>query len=115
MRTWFVLLFRTMTLVDLPGMTKVPVGDQPTNIEARIRDMILNIISPPTVIILAVSPANTDLANSDAIQLAKIVDPEGLRTIGGYMYVRACVCICTCLWDSMWGPGVQACGTYSCA
>ena len=34
------------------------------------------------VIILAVSPANTDLANSDALQLARMVDPEGLRTIG---------------------------------
>ena len=33
-------------------------------------------------LILAVSPANQDLANSDALKLAKEVDPEGLRTIG---------------------------------
>ncbi|KAJ9521046.1 hypothetical protein QJQ45_022772 [Haematococcus lacustris] len=72
----------TMTLVDLPGMTKVPVGDQPSNIEARIRDMVLDHIRSPSVIILAVSPANADLANSDAIQLARMVDPDGLRTIG---------------------------------
>lgn len=26
---------RTMTLVDLPGLAKNPVGDQPTDIEAR--------------------------------------------------------------------------------
>ncbi|GFH10905.1 dynamin-type G domain-containing protein, partial [Haematococcus lacustris] len=71
----------TMTLVDLPGMTKVPVGDQPSNIEARIRDMVLDHIRSPSVIILAVSPANADLANSDAIQLARMVDPDGLRTI----------------------------------
>jgi hypothetical protein len=31
---------RTMTLVDLPGMTKVPVGDQPSNIEARVRELV---------------------------------------------------------------------------
>lgn len=31
---------------------------------------------------MQVSPANADLANSDAIQLAREVDPEGLRTIG---------------------------------
>ncbi len=71
-----------MTLVDLPGMTKVPVGDQPSNIEARIRDMVLAAIKPPTVIILAVSPANGDLANSDALQVARMVDPAGSRTIG---------------------------------
>uniref|UniRef100_A0A673M4E6 Dynamin-type G domain-containing protein n=1 Tax=Sinocyclocheilus rhinocerous TaxID=307959 RepID=A0A673M4E6_9TELE len=28
-----------LTLVDLPGMTKVPVGDQPSDIEFQIRDM----------------------------------------------------------------------------
>eukprot|EP00200_Dunaliella_tertiolecta_P012263 CAMPEP_0202375302 /NCGR_PEP_ID=MMETSP1127-20130417/6003_1 /ASSEMBLY_ACC=CAM_ASM_000462 /TAXON_ID=3047 /ORGANISM="Dunaliella tertiolecta, Strain CCMP1320" /LENGTH=673 /DNA_ID=CAMNT_0048972739 /DNA_START=12 /DNA_END=2029 /DNA_ORIENTATION=- len=72
----------TMTLVDLPGMTKVPVGDQPSNIEARIRELVLDHIGPPSVIILAVSPANADLANSDALQLARMVDPEGERTIG---------------------------------
>lgn len=59
----------TMTLVDLPGMTKVPVGDQPSNIEARIREMVLEYVRPPSVIILAVSPANADLANSDALQV----------------------------------------------
>jgi len=72
----------TMTLVDLPGTTKVPVGDQPSNIEARIREMVLDAIKPPSVIILAVTPANSDLANSDGLQLARMVDPEGLRTIG---------------------------------
>ncbi|KAG2396215.1 Dynamin-related protein [Vigna angularis] len=30
-----------ITLVDLPGITKVPVGDQPSDIEARIRTMII--------------------------------------------------------------------------
>jgi hypothetical protein len=32
-----------MTLIDLPGITKVPVGDQPTNIEQRIRETILQV------------------------------------------------------------------------
>jgi hypothetical protein len=73
-----------MTLVDLPGITKVPVGDQPSNIEHRIREMVLEYIRQPTTIVLAVSPANADLANSDALQLAQMVDPEGMRTIGGW-------------------------------
>jgi dynamin 1-like protein len=27
----------TMTLVDLPGIARVPVGDQPVDIEVRLR------------------------------------------------------------------------------
>eukprot|EP00854_Cymbomonas_tetramitiformis_P000503 gene503-896_t len=72
----------TMTLVDLPGMTKVPVGDQPRDIEKQIRDMAMKYICKDTCLILAVSPANSDLANSDALMLAREVDPRGNRTIG---------------------------------
>ncbi|KAH8100213.1 Dynamin central region-domain-containing protein [Cristinia sonorae] len=72
----------TLTLVDLPGLTKVPVGDQPKDIEKQIRDMLLKYITKPACIILAVTAANTDLANSDGLKLAREVDPEGQRTIG---------------------------------
>ncbi|KAI5070251.1 hypothetical protein GOP47_0014594 [Adiantum capillus-veneris] len=72
----------TITLVDLPGITKVPVGDQPSDIESRVRTMILSYIKHETCIILAVSPANADLANSDALQMARLADPDGSRTIG---------------------------------
>ncbi|KAK9765102.1 vacuolar protein sorting-associated protein 1 [Basidiobolus ranarum] len=72
----------TLTLVDLPGLTKVPVGDQPKDIEKQIRDMIMKYISKPNAIILAVTAGNSDLANSDGLKLAREVDPEGLRTIG---------------------------------
>jgi len=71
-----------LTLIDLPGLTKVPVGDQPLDIEQQIRDMILTYIRKDTCLILAVTSANQDLATSDALKLAKEVDPEGLRTIG---------------------------------
>ncbi|KAJ2876569.1 vacuolar protein sorting-associated protein 1 [Coemansia aciculifera] len=72
----------TLTLVDLPGLTKVPVGDQPKDIERQIREMIMAYITKPNAIILAVTAANTDLANSDGLKLARDVDPEGTRTIG---------------------------------
>ncbi|CZS94201.1 probable VpsA protein [Rhynchosporium agropyri] len=72
----------TLTLVDLPGLTKVPVGDQPRDIERQIKEMVLKQISKPNAIILAVTGANTDLANSDGLMLAREVDPEGQRTIG---------------------------------
>ncbi|CAH1445056.1 unnamed protein product [Lactuca virosa] len=71
-----------ITLVDLPGITKVPVGDQPSDIEARIRTMIMSYIKTPSCLILAVTPANSDLANSDALQIAGNADPDGYRTIG---------------------------------
>uniref|UniRef100_A0A8B9G2S7 Dynamin 2 n=1 Tax=Amazona collaria TaxID=241587 RepID=A0A8B9G2S7_9PSIT len=71
-----------LTLIDLPGITKVPVGDQPQDIEYQIKDMILQFISRESSLILAVTPANMDLANSDALKMAKEVDPQGLRTIG---------------------------------
>ncbi|XP_039552587.1 dynamin-2-like, partial [Passer montanus] len=66
-----------LTLIDLPGITKVPVGDQPQDIEFQIRDMILQFISRESSLILAVTPANMDLANSDALKMAKEVDPQG--------------------------------------
>ncbi|XP_076608277.1 dynamin-2 isoform X4 [Chaetodon auriga] len=71
-----------LTLIDLPGMTKVAVGDQPIDIEHQIRDMLLQFITKESCLILAVTPANTDLANSDALKIAKEVDPQGMRTIG---------------------------------
>ena len=75
----FISVFTVLnlTLVDLPGITKVPVGDQPADIEYQIRDIIMQYICKENCLILAVTPANTDLANSDALKLAKDVDPQG--------------------------------------
>lgn len=66
-------------MIDLPGLTKVPVGDQPVDIEAQIREMIMMFIAKETCLILAVTPANVDIATSDALMLAKMVDPDGTR------------------------------------
>ncbi|KAK3945253.1 hypothetical protein QBC46DRAFT_114435 [Diplogelasinospora grovesii] len=71
-----------LTLVDLPGLTKVPIGDQPTDIEKQTRNLISEYIAKPNSIILAVSPANVDIVNSEALKLARYVDPLGRRTIG---------------------------------
>lgn len=71
-----------LTLIDLPGITKIPVGEQPPDIDIQIRRVVLSFIREPICLILAVTAANTDLANSDALQLAREVDPQGQRTIG---------------------------------
>ena len=52
-------------------------GDQPPDIDRQIREMLLEFISRENCLILAVSPANSDLANSDALKIAKEVDPQG--------------------------------------
>ncbi|KAL1888642.1 Dynamin-related GTPase protein [Sporothrix stenoceras] len=71
-----------LTLVDLPGLTKVPIGDQPADIEKQTRNLISEYIAKPNSIILSVSPANVDIVNSEALKLARHVDPLGRRTIG---------------------------------
>uniref|UniRef100_A0A1L8DWD6 dynamin GTPase n=1 Tax=Nyssomyia neivai TaxID=330878 RepID=A0A1L8DWD6_9DIPT len=70
-----------LTMVDLPGITKVPVGDQPVDIEAQIKDLLLKYIENPNSIILAVTAANTDMATSESLKLAKECDPDGRRTL----------------------------------
>ena len=71
------LLVLNITLIDLPGLTKIPVGDQPADIAVQIRDMIASYIEKDSCLILAVTPANTDLATSDALMVARQADPEG--------------------------------------
>ena len=71
-----------LTLVDLPGMTKIPQGGQPDNIERQIIELCHSYVQKRSSIIMAITPANQDLANSDALKLARRVDPQGDRTIG---------------------------------
>jgi GTPase SAR1 family protein len=67
-----------LTLVDLPGITKVPTGDQPEDVEEQIRSMCYEFISNPNAIILAVTAANQDLVNSDGLKMARRCRPPPL-------------------------------------
>ena len=71
-----------LTLVDLPGVTRVPVGKQPKNIEEITKNMAKRYVSDPLTIILCVIAANSDIATSDGLKLAKEIDTGGIRTIG---------------------------------
>ncbi|KAL8499677.1 hypothetical protein ACS0TY_019594 [Phlomoides rotata] len=71
-----------LTLIDLPGLTKVAVDGQSDSIVMDIENMVRSYIEKPNCIILAVSPANQDLATSDAIKISREVDPKGERTFG---------------------------------
>ena len=71
-----------LTLVDLPGVTRVPIGDQPKNIEQITKDMARRYAEDPLTIILCVIAANSDIATSDGLKLAKEIDVTGSRTLG---------------------------------
>ncbi|XP_024987913.1 dynamin-related protein 1A-like isoform X3 [Cynara cardunculus var. scolymus] len=59
-----------------------PNEGQLDSVVQDIENMVRSYIEKPNCIILAVSPANQDLATSDAIKIAREVDPKGERTFG---------------------------------
>lgn len=73
-----------LTLIDLPGITRIPLqgSDQPRDIEKITREMAERYIKDPRTIILCVVPANNDITNSEALQMAQGIDVEGDRTLG---------------------------------
>jgi replication fork clamp-binding protein CrfC len=71
-----------LTLIDLPGFTKLSTDDQSATICEDIENMVMRHIKEENTIILAISPANGDIANSDGLAYAKKVDPKGDRTFG---------------------------------
>lgn len=70
-----------LSLIDLPGYIQVEAFDQPTELKVKIQELCDKYIQPPNVI-LAISAADVDLANSTALRASRRVDPRGERTIG---------------------------------
>lgn len=73
-----------LTLIDLPGLTRIPLSGsgQPDNIYEITKNMALKYVEDARTIILCVIPANADMTTSDALQLAREIDPKGIRTVG---------------------------------
>lgn len=70
-----------LSLVDLPGYIQIEAADQPTELKNKIRQLCEKYLAEPNII-LAISSADVDLANSSALRASKTVDPNGSRTIG---------------------------------
>ncbi|XP_017313299.1 interferon-induced GTP-binding protein Mx [Ictalurus punctatus] len=70
-----------LTLIDLPGITRVPVKGQPEDIGDQIRRLILKFIEKRETINLVVVPCNVDIATTEALRMAQGVDPNGTRTL----------------------------------
>ncbi|CAB4253643.1 similar to Saccharomyces cerevisiae YOR211C MGM1 Mitochondrial GTPase, present in complex with Ugo1p and Fzo1p [Maudiozyma barnettii] len=70
-----------LSLVDLPGYIQIEAADQPLELKSKIQQLCEKYLKAPNII-LAISAADVDLANSSALRAAKTADPAGLRTIG---------------------------------
>ncbi|TYH89798.1 hypothetical protein ES332_A13G007200v1 [Gossypium tomentosum] len=70
-----------LTMVDLPGITRVPVHGQPDNIYEQIRDIIMQYITPKESIILNVLSATVDFSTCESIRMSQQVDKNGERTL----------------------------------
>ncbi|KAI5342322.1 hypothetical protein L3X38_010197 [Prunus dulcis] len=68
-------------MVDLPGITRVPVHGQPENIYDQIKDMIMEYIKPEQSIILNVLSATVDFTTRESIRMSQRVDKTGERTL----------------------------------
>ncbi|XP_036732798.1 interferon-induced GTP-binding protein Mx2 [Manis pentadactyla] len=71
-----------LTLIDLPGIARVAVGNQPQDIGLQIKALIKKYIQRQQTINLVVVPCNVDIATTEALSMAQEVDPDGDRTIG---------------------------------
>ncbi|XP_057900867.1 interferon-induced GTP-binding protein Mx-like [Melospiza georgiana] len=71
-----------LTLIDLPGIARVAVGDQPKDIGDQIKKLLKRIIGCKETVNLVVVPCNVDIATTEALKMAQEVDPTGERTIG---------------------------------
>lgn len=60
-----------LTLVDLPGITRIPIAGQVSNIEEVTKGMCSKYCGDPMTIILCVLPANADMTTSDGLQMAR--------------------------------------------
>ncbi|XP_069492146.1 interferon-induced GTP-binding protein Mx1-like [Ambystoma mexicanum] len=71
-----------LTLIDLPGIARVAVKDQPKDIGYQIKNLICKFIEKQETINLVVVPSNVDIATTEALEMARQVDPNGERTLG---------------------------------
>ena len=70
-----------LSLIDLPGYIQVAGHDQPPELKQKISDLCDKYLQAPNII-LAISAADVDLANSTSLRASRRVDPRGERTIG---------------------------------
>ena len=73
--------FPNLTLIDLPGLVRTVQDGEDKAIILQIRNLVKSYLEKSRTIILAIVPATVDFHNSEILEDAQKVDPEGLRTI----------------------------------
>ena len=71
-----------LSLIDLPGIIRTTIYGQEKRVIANVNDLLDSFMRQPETIILAVIPANQDIATIDVLERAYEYDPAGVRTIG---------------------------------
>ncbi|BCR96683.1 dynamin family protein [Aspergillus luchuensis] len=71
-----------LSVIDVPGIFKTTTPGLTFKSDiALVRDMVLNYMRNPRSIMLAVVPANVDIATQEIIEIARELDPDGIRTL----------------------------------
>ncbi|GLJ12232.1 hypothetical protein SUGI_0186980 [Cryptomeria japonica] len=70
-----------LTMVDLSGITRVPIAGQPEDIYEQITDIIMHYVIPKESIVLNVLAANVDFPTCESIRMSQKVDPKGEWTL----------------------------------
>ncbi|KAJ1461226.1 P-loop containing nucleoside triphosphate hydrolase protein [Pelagophyceae sp. CCMP2097] len=71
-----------LTVIDLPGIVRTVTAGQTASVISDVNTLIDSFLEQERTIILAVIPANQDIATVDILERAMRVDPTGERTIG---------------------------------
>ena len=71
-----------LSLIDLPGIIRTTIYGQEKRVIANVNDLLDSFMRQPETIILAVIPANQDIATIDVLERAYEYDPAGVRTFG---------------------------------
>ena len=71
-----------LTMVDLPGLFRAGNRDQAVEDAAIVKQMVTSYMKRPRSIILAVVSAKSDFALQEVTELARELDPKGMRTLG---------------------------------
>ena len=71
-----------LSLIDLPGIIRTTTAGQDRSVIANVDALLESYLKQPETVILAVIPANQDIATIDILERAHHFDPAGVRTIG---------------------------------
>lgn len=72
-----------LSVIDVPGIFKRTTARVTTRADIDlVKSMVLSYMKNPRSVILAVIPANVDIATQEILESAEECDPEGRRTLG---------------------------------